>query len=225
MDSPRDGSSSSHRARPASSRPRASRCVDTARSSLCPGSASTGILCRNSRLLRASRTGFETRSSQSSHCSRPEAGLALSFSCGMALAAMPEASTAAPLARRPADKNRRRDKRLELIRTKRSLSRSVKAEPESMYPETTAFKSTRPSGSGDPEQNSTGHSYSGSALATLLYRRTIVCQAEMKTGGSRRAARSVSRMLKAYTVTGSAAFTFTGVSQPNRSGFRPLAIA
>ena len=38
------------------------------------------------------------------------------------------------------------------------------AEPESLYPETTTFKSTRPSGSGDPEQNSTGHSYSGSAI-------------------------------------------------------------
>src|ERR1035438_6977268 len=38
------------------------------------------------------------------------------------------------------------------------------AKPESTYPETTAFKSTRPSGSGDIEQNSTGHSYSGFAL-------------------------------------------------------------
>src|ERR1035441_7548814 len=42
------------------------------------------------------------------------------------------------------------------------------AKPESTYPETTAFKSTRPSGSGDIEQNSTGHSYSGFALTNLL---------------------------------------------------------
>src|SRR5271157_4766784 len=38
------------------------------------------------------------------------------------------------------------------------------AEPESMDPESTAIKSTRPSGSGDPAQNSTGHGNSGSAL-------------------------------------------------------------
>src|ERR1035438_1196579 len=43
-------------------------------------------------------------------------------------------------------------------------SLSAIAKPESAYPETTAFKSTRPSGSGDIEQNSTGHSYSGFAL-------------------------------------------------------------
>jgi hypothetical protein len=33
-----------------------------------------------------------------------------------------------------------------------------------MYPESKAFKSTRPSESGDPAQNSTGHGNSGSAL-------------------------------------------------------------
>jgi len=33
-----------------------------------------------------------------------------------------------------------------------------------MYPESTAFKSMRPSGSGDLAQNSTGHGDSGSAL-------------------------------------------------------------
>jgi len=33
-----------------------------------------------------------------------------------------------------------------------------------MYPETTALKLTRPSGSGNPAQSSTGHSYSGFAL-------------------------------------------------------------
>jgi len=32
------------------------------------------------------------------------------------------------------------------------------------YPETTTFKLTRPSGSGDPPRNSTGHSNPGSAL-------------------------------------------------------------
>jgi transposase len=47
------------------------------------------------------------------------------------------------------------------------LSRSI-AKPESTYPETTAFKSTRPSGSGDIEQNSTGHSYSGFALSAQV---------------------------------------------------------
>ena len=31
--------------------------------------------------------------------------------------------------------------------------------------------------------------------------------------------------LKSYAVTGSVAFTLTGVSQPKRSGFRPLAMA
>jgi hypothetical protein len=40
-----------------------------------------------------------------------------------------------------------------------------RAEPELVYPESTEFKSTRPSGSGDPAQNSTGHSNSGFALA------------------------------------------------------------
>ena len=38
------------------------------------------------------------------------------------------------------------------------------AKPELMYPETTALKLTRPSGSGNPAQSSTGHSYSGFAL-------------------------------------------------------------
>jgi hypothetical protein len=38
------------------------------------------------------------------------------------------------------------------------------AKPELMYPETTAFKSTRPPGSGDLTQYSTGYSYSGFAL-------------------------------------------------------------
>ncbi len=37
------------------------------------------------------------------------------------------------------------------------------AEPESMFPESTEFKSTRPPGSGDLPQDPTGHSYSGSA--------------------------------------------------------------
>jgi hypothetical protein len=39
-----------------------------------------------------------------------------------------------------------------------------RAEPELVYPESTEFKSTRPSASGDPTQNSTGHSNSGFAL-------------------------------------------------------------
>jgi hypothetical protein len=37
-------------------------------------------------------------------------------------------------------------------------------EPESMHPETTALKSSRPRGSGDLEQISTAHTYSGSGL-------------------------------------------------------------
>jgi hypothetical protein len=39
------------------------------------------------------------------------------------------------------------------------------AEPGKVYRETAAFKSTRPSGSGDPAQNSTGRSNPGFALA------------------------------------------------------------
>src|SRR5271157_2761270 len=54
---------------------------------------------------------------------------------------------------------------MSVTRGKEFLPRSI-AEPESMYPETTAFKSMRPSGSSDPEQNSTGYTYSGSALVS-----------------------------------------------------------
>ena len=43
----------------------------------------------------------------------------------------------------------------------------ITAEPELMYPETAAFKSTRPPGSGDLAQCSTGYSYSGFALTLL----------------------------------------------------------
>src|SRR5208283_1023142 len=45
----------------------------------------------------------------------------------------------------------------------------ITAEPEQMYPETAVFKSTRPSGSGDPARNSTGHSNSDSALESCAW--------------------------------------------------------
>jgi hypothetical protein len=50
------------------------------------------------------------------------------------------------------------------------------AKPELMYPESKVFKSTRPSGSGDLAQNSTGHNYSGSALKKCL--RTWISQGQ-----------------------------------------------
>jgi hypothetical protein len=53
--------------------------------------------------------------------------------------------------------------KLFLTRTTRSW-RQVIAEPELKYLETAELKSTRPSGSGDPARNLTGHSDSGSAL-------------------------------------------------------------
>ncbi len=43
------------------------------------------------------------------------------------------------------------------------------AEPESAYPEIDALRSTPPSASGDPVQNSTGRSYYGSALVGMIF--------------------------------------------------------
>jgi hypothetical protein len=71
---------------------------------------------------------------------------------------------------------------LQKIHASMAINRSFTAEPELMYPETAALKSTRPpgsgpprtgscswgGGSGDPAQYSTGYSYSGSALKRPL---------------------------------------------------------
>jgi hypothetical protein len=54
-----------------------------------------------------------------------------------------------------------------------NVSRVLTAEPESMYPETAAFEPTRPSGRGAPEQNSTEHSDSYSALNVEVAMKTI----------------------------------------------------
>ncbi len=45
---------------------------------------------------------------------------------------------------------------------------STKAKPEMLYPEATAFKSTRPTGSGDLGQHSTRHTFSGFAVSAAI---------------------------------------------------------
>jgi hypothetical protein len=90
--------------------------------------------------------------------------------------------------------------------------------PELVYPEGTPFKSTRPSGSGDPAQYSTGHSHSGSALNQ--FRRANPAQNLARDGSCfplpHRAIRLLSKESQEYEAHGSFAIDSCLFPSPRR---------
>ena len=58
------------------------------------------------------------------------------------------------------------------------------AEPESLYPESDALRSTPPSASGDPAQNSTGRSYYGFALMGMTFGAYSAVRSTPSRGGA-----------------------------------------
>jgi hypothetical protein len=58
------------------------------------------------------------------------------------------------------------------------------AKPESMYPNIDALRSTPPSASGGPAQNSTGRSYYGFALVGMIFGAYSAARATPSRGGA-----------------------------------------